>query len=1739
MGKLYNIYKYLDNLIMPSDLEDAGLQAELASKSQPEEKPAELGFQKEQEGEKKEDQEHEEKHKEQTIESDNLTIEEETCIDESCIIFKDTTRFLEDEVSGHYAATGNLLKISEHESADVLESNFEYAQTVLETIKQNTEILRSLAKDMQTTIEKLQVFSLKNSSDLRNFVNQLTDWSKKVKHYTELYYNVLKLRKEYKQACLNGRSLLCSKYDLQDTRQIFSERTKLDREIQASRKAWLGLGKFFNRGKISVLKDQLAARQKDEKQIPSDLNLPSEEYNLREFIRRTLPTAQENFKAKLERFFYQEIPVIKEDLSEQNKLYYASSPEEDLKQPVESQAVADLVESLAGDFFDKEDWFNSMPKDMPGQKKEVRQRLIELARETRGIDPSYGSSNDPRYKEASRFLEQTGHQISYEIERAVFGLPAWRRVFKLLHFPDFLKAQDKYDAAKLKAEQAENRFQDNHIDANGIHHFLQINRDLSYYEDPLRDFPFHLWNLVKNNPKFVEMAGGQKKIEEADKCLLNRIRQRVLTTREHSDTSIKNGSALLEYGGQENIILNVLNAWREVGHSGEHPFLSGNSMYEAPIIKFLKSQSQADIEAVKQKHPSVGRIIDKILQHPNDFNESTKRRRNEETGEFEYTKNPIREQIISDYRLASIDMLASLNEDEQFFALGCLKRAGSEDFSEEVFDRLDAILSQSNNQKLTDEIVEMILSRLSGFGDPRAIKFLGDNFHKNFNTKHKNSVYERRASILNRVFVSDFSSDVLESVAKIFDLIAGELPRLKSAYYKIFQRANEPSYFSIADQNVKKLLNFIKSHSDSELEVIYSQMEKVRRFSPDFCFNSYLDLKENGELLDAFEVMANRSVDDVSSLKNILKQLAKYLEGQTEKKLPLEYIKPFLKAYRQSDPILQDTEAKKGEISPEILDRFNESFSVFVQIVMSDETNLIKRAFFVNRNCLRYLARQPEKVQTIVNYFNSDSKIFELCAPGGVLHTNLDNVVKDVFSNGDFVARANVIESIFTEKIPYWQQLVFFTEARLGDQLAESASPAPVDGVNGRKWQEIIATHKQIKDQDPQAPTDLETFVADVQVRRQLLEAEIASAPFASLHGVTKRLVYAERIRDSVELSRDQSAKSAADKRNRVSAVEQLVFDKKMAAHGTEIEALDPILFQGNIPRESLGATAGADSFAFHFDFWTLGPGYGKENELQDLESFYTATSIDRYASKSKGVVLIYDRSQPDCYQFGNEIPGKIQGEHHGVILGGMPSSEVSALVIRDNDLAAKVKNKVVENGFYIPVYDETGRLIFSEQEYDQIYQDRNVSVPVEIWDSSFKTTDKLGSNPGGTYVVPTEDGPTKFYVKFDLTDDADKVWNEQLADNIYRLLKLRVPDTRVVKIGRQYGHASKWDQVETAENATDFKDGFLADCLLSNWDVIFDRNRGSIDGQTTRMDNGGALLFRARGERRNFSGMVMELNTMRNSYKGLTDFDINSQIDNLRRLFTDQAIDKVVDSVRLSQADRNYLKDILRQRRDYIINYYNQDSKEKFTEQEIPEAGQEIYNMIITQEIDDEALSVIVPEWEKINGPNGYQHNKVLLGKHIKDALGFLKSQEEFIGLTDREKNLAAMAMFFHDFEKPTDSYQVKIERDFEHETPSAQTAAQYMGQWGYGPSEIRVVVDAIMNDGIVSDIARDKVRDKNKQLTPQELKENLGGNESTLQILRLINQADVLATVGQSGFDRIANKYNEFFNQALVGKD
>ena len=107
-------------------------------------------------------------------------------------------------------------------------------------------------------------------------------------------------------------------------------------------------------------------------------------------------------------------------------------------------------------------------------------------------------------------------------------------------------------------------------------------------------------------------------------------------------------------------------------------------------------------------------------------------------------------------------------------------------------------------------------------------------------------------------------------------------------------------------------------------------------------------------------------------------------------------------------------------------------------------------------------------------------------------------------------------------------------------------------------------------------------------------------------------------------------------------------------------------------------------------------------------------------------------------------------------------------------------------------------------------------------------------------------------------------------------------------------------------------------------------------DDRVYRIDNGGALLFHATGRRKDaesFSQTVRELasgsdhnslgNGMRQEYPGLTDEDIYKQVTRLEERLSDPTIDELVDGIRLARKDRDHLKAVLRQRRDYIVEFY------------------------------------------------------------------------------------------------------------------------------------------------------------------------------------------------------------------------
>jgi hypothetical protein len=547
-----------------------------------------------------------------------------------------------------------------------------------------------------------------------------------------------------------------------------------------------------------------------------------------------------------------------------------------------------------------------------------------------------------------------------------------------------------------------------------------------------------------------------------------------------------------------------------------------------------------------------------------------------------------------------------------------------------------------------------------------------------------------------------------------------------------------------------------------------------------------------------------------------------------------------------------------------------------------------------------------------------------LIKEGGPLYTNRAKIFETIFSNGDFLNRAREIQTIFAKKIPYWKQLYFFTEARIGDSLANSSSGYPLSEVLGIPVQELLKRHQAAKEQDPHSFTRLESMVRHKSVIDEL-ETGKGNLPFADLKGMYKKLVFREFLHRTIETSRNPEAKQRADARNRTMASEKLVLSAGTYIHGSAVDYLDSVLLNGNLPGEALGEGAATDSYPFHTDFGCLTQEFLSAHTSvdqvfsQSISNNYGAGGIK---AKSGQLFYVYNRT-PESYEADKiyEV-----SSDHTLILGGMPATEISAIVLKDAATTLNtVKASVLANGFYVPIYDIQGQMLFSQTEYDFLRSDSNYNIPVEVWDYSLKTGDQLGSNPGAEFSVPTDDGFHRYYVKFADHEGADHVWNEQLADNIYRHLGVLVPNTKIVKIDTTNGHASQLLSPDQSPEAGQLKNGFIFDALLANWDVVRGDNHLTSNGQVYRIDNGGALLFRARGERKDdFDHNVAELESMLGHYSGITPEDISSQLDTLQARFTDESISQLVDTVRLRQANRDYLKKTLAQRRDHILSHYN-----------------------------------------------------------------------------------------------------------------------------------------------------------------------------------------------------------------------
>ena len=169
---------------------------------------------------------------------------------------------------------------------------------------------------------------------------------------------------------------------------------------------------------------------------------------------------------------------------------------------------------------------------------------------------------------------------------------------------------------------------------------------------------------------------------------------------------------------------------------------------------------------------------------------------------------------------------------------------------------------------------------------------------------------------------------------------------------------------------------------------------------------------------------------------------------------------------------------------------------------------------------------------------------------------------------------------------------------------------------------------------------------------------------------------------------------------------------------------------------------------------------------------------------------------------------------------------------------------------------------------------------------SSLKVVKKLGGSTGAQLV---EDAKGNQYVmKKGTNTSSDHVRTEYLTNQLYDLLGQRVPDFELYEENGEAVMLSKFIPMAKAPSSKNYDEmakGFVVDALLANWDV-YQNDNCLIDsaGRVIRVDNGGALNYRAQGSKKNFGDKVDDFASMQkynpSVVANLTTQDYINQID-------------------------------------------------------------------------------------------------------------------------------------------------------------------------------------------------------------------------------------------------------------------
>lgn len=239
-----------------------------------------------------------------------------------------------------------------------------------------------------------------------------------------------------------------------------------------------------------------------------------------------------------------------------------------------------------------------------------------------------------------------------------------------------------------------------------------------------------------------------------------------------------------------------------------------------------------------------------------------------------------------------------------------------------------------------------------------------------------------------------------------------------------------------------------------------------------------------------------------------------------------------------------------------------------------------------------------------------------------------------------------------------------------------------------------------------------ETFVSTGYVLTDILELSKKLSPDGSLdYNLADRVI---RMFcgftgiDTLEQAKDyiEGKVKTADSRNRDASNSDMILEQGDFVKGIgDITYLRNILQNGSVSKEYLGSSAGSDFTPLDTDISMIMSSDGTISEKMnatDASSYgpiwFVLKNDDRFMitrTSSETLEAKRDMSKMEVFYTG------VLGQGHYGIRTGFASSEINYIVMENYD--SKVGLEIAMNGFYIPVANKEGKIVFTPKDYEQL----------------------------------------------------------------------------------------------------------------------------------------------------------------------------------------------------------------------------------------------------------------------------------------------------------------------------------------------------------------------------------------------------------------------------------------------------